>query len=126
MIVVVCGSRDWADGAAIHRRLSALSGEHEDITIIHGACSRKHPTTGAEVSADMLADAAARELGFGPWPHPADWERYGLRAGRRRNRQMLDRCPDLVIAFQRNGSRGTADTIAEARRRGIEVEVHTA
>lgn len=124
MIVVVCGPRDWADGAAIHRRLSALPGEHEDITIIHGACSRK--VNGREVSADMLADAAARELGFTPWPHPADWERYGLSAGRRRNRAMLDRCPDLVLAFQRNGSRGTADTIAEARRRGIEVEVHAA
>lgn len=122
MIVVVCGSRDWADRQAIERRLRALPAE--DITIIHGACSRK--VNGREVSADMLADAAARELGFTPWPHPADWERYGLRAGPRRNRQMLDRCPDLVLAFQRNGSHGTRDCVDEARRRGIAVEVHEA
>lgn len=82
--------------------------------------------TGAEVSADMLADAAARELGFTPWQHHADWRRYGKRAGPRRNRTMLDRCPDLVIAFQRNGSRGTQDCVDEARRRGIAVEVHEA
>jgi hypothetical protein len=36
---------------------------------------------------------------------------------------MLDDEPDRVLAFQRNGSRGTQHTIDEARRRGIPVEV---
>lgn len=124
MIVVVCGSRDWADGAAIQRRLRALPGEDEDITIIHGACSRK--INGREVSADMLADKTALALGFKVEGYPADWQRHGGRAGRIRNREMLDRCPDLVLAFQRNGSRGTQDCVDEARRRGIAVEVHEA
>lgn len=127
MIVVVCGSRAWADGAAIQRRLSALPGAHEDITIIHGACSRKDPATGAEISADMLAAREARQLGFKVDPYPANWLLHGRRAaGPIRNRQMLDRCPDLVLAFQRNGSRGTQDCVDEARRRGIAVEVHEA
>jgi hypothetical protein len=39
---------------------------------------------------------------------------------------MLDTGPDLVLAFQRNGSRGTQHTIDEARARGIPVEVFTA
>jgi hypothetical protein len=38
---------------------------------------------------------------------------------------MLDLAPGLVIAFHADGSRGTQDTIDEARRRGIPVEVHT-
>jgi hypothetical protein len=37
---------------------------------------------------------------------------------------MLDTKPDLVLAFQRDGSRGTQHTIDEARKRGIPVEVH--
>lgn len=126
MIVVVCGSRNWGAYEPIHNRLQALPGEPGDITIIHGACSRKEPETRREVSADMLADRAARELGFTVWPHPADWRRHGKGAGPMRNRQMLDRCPDLVLAFQRNGSSGTADTIRAARMRGIDMEVHEA
>lgn len=124
MIVVVCGSRNWGAYEPIHNRLSALPGEHEGITIIHGACSRK--VAGREVSADMLADKAARELGFTVDRHPADWMKYGRGAGMIRNRAMLDLGPDLVLAFQHNGSPGTADTIREARRRGIDVEVHEA
>lgn len=127
MKVLVCGSRDSTDGAAIKRRLSALPGAAKDITIIHGACSRRDPVTGAEISADMLADKAARELGFRVECYPANWLAHGKKAaGPIRNRQMLDRCPDLVLAFQRNRSRGTQDTIAEARRRRIAVEVHEA
>jgi hypothetical protein len=132
MIVVVCGSRDWASSnpvrqvARIASRLAALPGEHEDITIIHGACGRKDPVSGAEVSADMLAEAAGLDLGFTVEGYPAEWHRFGRGAGPRRNREMLDRCPDLVLAFQRNGSRGTQDTIDEARRRGIAAEVHEA
>jgi hypothetical protein len=38
---------------------------------------------------------------------------------------MLNTSPNLVIAFQRNRSRGTQHAITEARRRGIKVEVYT-
>jgi hypothetical protein len=90
--------------------------------VIHGAASRK--PRGVERSADMLADRAARELGFTVEPHPADWKRHGKAAGPIRNLAMLDTKPDLVLAFQRDGSRGTQHTIDEARKRGIPVEVH--
>jgi hypothetical protein len=125
MKVLVCGSRDWGDYEAIDRRLSGLPGEHEEIEILHGAASRR-PDGGPEESADMLADRAARYWDFTVRRFPADWERHGKRAGILRNLAMLNEQPDLVIAFQRNGSRGTQHTIDEARRRGIPVEVHTA
>jgi hypothetical protein len=121
--ILVTGSRDWGDYAAIYSRLSALPGEHEEITIVHGACSRI--VCGFEVSADMLADAAATCLGFEVKPYPADWDAEPKRAGIMRNLKMLDEQPDLVLAFQRAGSRGTQRVIDEARRRGIPVEVHT-
>lgn len=127
MKVLVCGSRDWGDYEAIDRRLSGLPGEHEEITVLHGAASRKvkgDAGVPVEQSADMLADRAARYWRFDVQTFPADWKKHGERAGLLRNLAMLDEKPDLVVAFQRNGSRGTQHTIDEARRRGIPVEVH--
>lgn len=115
MKVLVCGSRDWTDHEAIDRRLGGLPGEHEDITIIHGAAP----------GADTMAAHAAYRRGFVPIAFPADWKTYGKRAGILRNLEMLDDGPDLVIAFQRGESRGTQHTIDAARRRRIPVEVHT-
>jgi hypothetical protein len=119
--VLVCGSRDWGDQQAIFQRLCRLP---RDTVIIHGACSRK--VDGVEQSADMIADEVAYwMLEFKVEKYPADWSR-GRRAGLDRNLEMLDTNPDLVIAFQRNRSRGTQHTINEARRRGIALELHRA
>jgi len=112
MKVLVCGSREWIDYPAVRDRLARLPGDTE---IIHGGAS----------GADFWAKLSARHLGLPEQAFPADWRTHGKRAGILRNLQMLDECPDLVIAFQVNGSRGTQHTIDEARRRGIPVEVHT-
>lgn len=82
-------------------------------TVIHGGAR----------GADMQAGVYARALGFDEKVFPADWRGKGKAAGIIRNLQMLDECPDLVLAFQRSGSTGTQHTINEARKRGIPVEV---
>lgn len=111
--VLICGSRDWQDLGAIFNRVAGLG--PKDI-VIHGGA----------VGADRLAEQAARQLGH----HTAEvrplWDHFGKRAGHIRNAAMLDLQPDLVLAFQRNGSKGTQGTIDEARKRGVEVEVFTA
>jgi hypothetical protein len=122
MRVLVCGSRDWGDQGRISEVLGNLPPVPHEV--IHGAASRI--VEGREKSADMLADEVARFYGYKVRTFPADWGRYGRRAGVIRNVEMLDQAPDLVIAFQVNGSRGTQHTITEARRRGIPVEVHRA
>jgi hypothetical protein len=120
MRVLVCGSRDWGDRKTIFYRLEQLP---RDTTIIHGAAPKK--IDGIERSADMLADESARLLGLQVEKFPADWS-LGRRAGPERNIQMFNTNPDLVLAFQRNRSRGTQHTITEAKKRGIEVELFTA
>jgi len=112
MIVVVCGSRCWTDFPAVKARLLELP---EGSIVIKGGAG----------GADRMAQRAAFALGLYCAEMPAMW-RNGNGAGHARNRAMLDLRPDLVIAFQRNGSRGTQNTIDEARRRGIDVEVHEA
>jgi hypothetical protein len=108
--VLVCGSRDWDRPTAIKHRLAKLP---RGSTVIHGAAR----------GADQFAGLYARALGFDVEEFPADWRGKGKRAGILRNLQMLDEGPDLVLAFQRNGSTGTQHTIDEARRRHVAVEV---
>lgn len=116
--ILVCGSRDWTNATPIWQRLSALNTEAtlmgERVLLIHGNAK----------GADRLARGVGNGLGrFDVQAFPADWKRYGGRAGYLRNIEMLDQQPDLVIAFS-TGSRGTQLTIDEARKRGIPVEVH--
>lgn len=119
--VLVCGSRDWGDAEAIEAQ---MVGWPVGTVVVHGAASRK--IRGVEQSADMLADRIAQALGYGIDRFPANWKHHGKAAGYIRNLAMLDTRPDLVLAFQRNGSKGTQHTIDEARKRGIPVEVFTA
>jgi hypothetical protein len=112
MRVLVCGSRSWADEAAIQRALEELL--PRPATIIHGGAR----------GADQLAGRIAARLGYAVEVYVADWRRGG-RAGPERNRRMLDSKPDLVLAFWDGQSRGTAHTIAEARHRNIPVAVVT-
>lgn len=135
--ILVTGSRDWADADAIEAQ---LCGYPVGTVVVHGACSRK--VCGVEVSADMLAARIAVAYGYAVEPYPSDWSvkpdtpawavkrrrdgtLYDVRAGALRNEQMLDTGIDLVLAFQRGGSRGTGHVIDSARRRGIPVEVFT-
>jgi hypothetical protein len=116
--VLVCGSRDWTDWEAIGAVLTdhpIFDRPEEDVTIIHGDAR----------GADRLAANIAEGLGYRVVAFPADWKAEPRKAGILRNVVMLDERPDLVIAFQQNGSRGTQHTIDEARRRGIPVEVQT-
>lgn len=111
--VLVCGSRDWADRGRIKRRLADLP----DNTVV---------IVGGAPGADTFAQHEAHRRGLHVAIVPALWQRYRASAGPRRNRAMLDLAPGLVIAFHADNSRGTQDTIDEARRRSIPVEVHTA
>lgn len=80
--------------------------------------------TGGARGADEIAAQAADYFGLSSVVIHAKWDKHGKRAGYLRNIEMLDMNPRLVIAFQREGSRGTQHTIDEARKRGIETEVH--
>jgi hypothetical protein len=118
--ILVTGSRDWTTEAVIRHALDrhavARRFLREDIetVVMHGNCR----------GADQVAAKHAFQLGFMVEAYPADWAKHGKAAGPIRNREMLDRQPDLVLAFQRNGSRGTQDVIDEAKRRGIPVELY--
>lgn len=122
-VVVVCGSRDWGIPERILHRLGQLP---PGTLIRHGGASRVDVDTGEELSADALAETIARGLSLETQIFRPDYKRYGRAAPLRRNEAMLDADPrpSAVIAFQRDHSSGTQHAIDQARRRGIDVEVH--
>ena len=121
MKVLVCGAAPrkrtgepgWTDYGAIRRDLEKLP---SNIIVIEGEAA----------GADLIARRMAEELGLTVEPDPAKWHIYGRSAGPIRNKQMLDEGkPDLVLAFHANimDSKGTANMILQATKRGIEVRV---
>lgn len=132
MIILVTGSREFGSYDAVawglvHARKAFLSSEWETIVLRHGACSRKDPDTGDELSADMLADLFVRKSMRGEWKiqaRPADWDTHGKAAGFLRNQAMLDEeLPDVCVAFLRKDlpCRGTRDMMERCYRVGVPV-----
>jgi hypothetical protein len=119
--ILVTGSRDWTDARSIElemfRALYETKTTFSEAVLIHGAC----PT-----GADALADAYARATGMHIIRRPADWERYGKRAGFLRNAELVDLGPDVCLAFIRSKSRGATMTANLAEKAGIEVRRYLA
>ena len=116
MKVLVCGDRNWIDWEEIRDQLKALKTlGYTDLI------------EGEARGADTLAREEGEELGFVVHPFPANWDKYHKAAGSIRNREMLDQCPDLVLAFHHDlsKSKGTKDCVMEARKRGIKVKLVT-
>lgn len=116
MRVLICGDRNWTDRDPIRGFLETLN-PHEDI-IIHGAAR----------GADRIAGEEATIMGFRVLAFPADWRRLGRSAGPIRNREMADKgLPEMVVAFHDGieQSRGTADMLTVAKKRGIPAMVVT-
>lgn len=122
--VVVTGGRDYADQAAVFAFLDAIHAETPITLLIHGACGwdadvpREHTALRLR-GADRWADRWARSRGVSVLPIPARWKAGGGHAGPVRNGWMLDRMPDLVVAFP--GGAGTANCVRQAQVRGMPI-----
>lgn len=106
-IILICGDRHWDDKEYIR---TVIRNQMPNEVIVGDASG-----------ADKLAERCCLEDGFTVTTFNAEWDKYGDGAGPIRNRKMLDVKPTLVIAFHDDlfKSKGTWDTICEAKRRGI-------
>lgn len=109
MKVLTTGSRNW-EGVwgefriqMVLNRLEALCFALESpLRLMNGACP-----TGADAAVKRWADrrlVPCEEF-------PADWLKYGKRAGPMRNEYMVTQGADLCVAFLRGISRGAQGTI---------------
>jgi len=113
--LLITGSRDWPDAGVI---AGVLAGHYRDgAVLVSGACPR---------GADALAEEYWGLLGGKVERHPADWTRYGKRAGLRRNAEMVNAGATLCVAFIKDGSPGASHCAGLARAAGIPMEIYTA
>jgi len=135
MRILITGSRDWTDHRLIFGELERIARDYDlcyepdeygntladpsKMTVVHGACP-----TGADMWADEWAisncDMRLVER------HPADWERYGKKAGPIRNREMVELGADMCLAFIKNGSAGATQTAMLAVKAGIDTKEYRA
>ena len=114
MRVIVCGSRNWGEYPNQREQIyAALDGIHAvtPITFLWHGNAR---------GVDTVAGTWAKlKKTIRVFPTPAEWSRYGDRAGPIRNKSMLGNGIDLVIAFP--GGKGTTNMIAQAMRAGVKI-----
>ncbi|MFE9461628.1 SLOG family protein [Streptomyces californicus] len=141
--ILVTGSRSWEDVQGLDDALrdtwndatQVFSPEHP-VVIVHGDCYK---------GADFFARHWAVANGIRQERYPADWtgpcapecpdshrpirgngQSYCPTAGPRRNEAMVQLGADILVAFQRGNSSGTADCIRRATAAGIPVRRFTA
>lgn len=105
--VIVCGSRYWTEPEPIRNVIRWVATNGRSSVVIHGGAP----------GADTLAGFIAQSEGLNVLTFPADWERWGKRAGPIRNTQMLaSGRPEMVFGFTNDltQSRGTADMLRKA------------
>jgi len=112
MRVLVCGSRSWTSV--------------EQTKTLYKVLDRLSPThimSGGAKGADYLAEVYAKSNAIPITILTPNYKRDGKSAPLKRNDWLLDRNPDLVVAFWDGVSTGTKYTIDGAHKRFLNVKV---
>ena len=99
-VVLVTGSRTWPQPEWIYEDLHQLHELFGDLLVVrHGKCR-----SGADNWAKQFCEAERIEQD----QVPADWDKYGRRAGFVRNAEMVDKfpVPNLCLAYIHFNSNG--------------------
>lgn len=122
MNILICGDRYYTDKENIKKQLLQIIDEFkldldwERHYIIHGCAN----------GADSLSGEVGKELGFFIKEFPAEWDKYGKKAGPIRNlKQLNEGKPDLVLAFHHNlnESKGTKHMVYISRQANVPVRL---
>lgn len=109
MKVLVCGSRECNNFLPIKQVLDQLHKEFNFSCVVHGAAK----------GADQFAEDWANLNSIRSVAYPANWDKYGRRAGPIRNLEMITKEPDikLVVAFFKKTAknRGTKNMVSLAK-----------
>lgn len=108
MKIIIAGGRDFYDYIKVRDAYLELIDTflvHEEIAIVSG-CAR-----GADQLGQRLATAYDLEL----YNFPADWEKYGRKAGPIRNTEMGE-FADMALIFWDGESKGTKHMISVMER----------
>lgn len=111
--VIICGSREFTDYNLLKEKcdlfLSNRIEKGENIVIISGGAR----------GADSLAERYAKEKGFELKVVPAQWDKYGKRAGYLRNNRMAEIGNACIAFLDSTECRGTKMMVNIAREKHL-------
>lgn len=110
--VIIAGGRNFNDYEILRQFCDTILSTHTNIEIVSGTAN----------GADKLGERYAEEYGYSISKFPADWNRYGKKAGYLRNAQMAEYA-DVLIAFWDGKSKGTKHMIDLAHRSNLKVYI---
>ena len=113
--IIIAGGRDFMDYNLLKEKVNKILQEKRvshKIVIISG-CAR---------GADTLGLRYASENAFDVEEYPANWDKYGKKAGYMRNVEMAENA-DALIAFWDGKSKGTKHMIDIATERNLPTRV---
>lgn len=111
--IIVAGSRDIDNYFTLRNVLDKHLRGRKNVTIVSGHAR----------GVDLMAEYYARMCDLPLEVYPADWKKYGNRAGMVRNAEMAE-VADELVAILDGQSRGTAAMIRMMRRRKKPVAVY--
>jgi hypothetical protein len=106
--IIVAGSRNFNDYNLLKENLDFLIQGRKETEIVSGTAK----------GADLLGERYAREEGFFIKRFPADWNKYGKKAGYIRNEEMA-KYADACVCFWDGSSRGTESMINLAKKHNL-------
>ena len=113
--IIIAGGRDFMDYNLLKEKTNKILQEKRvshKIVIVSG-CAR---------GADTLGLRYASENAFDVEEYPADWDKYGKKAGYMRNVEMAENA-NALIAFWDGKSKGTKHMIDIATERNLPIRV---
>lgn len=113
--IIIAGGRDFMDYNLLKEKVNKILQEKRvthKIVIISG-CARGADTLGVRYASENIFDVDK---------YPADWDKYGKKAGYMRNVEMAENA-DALIAFWDGKSKGTKHMIDIATERNLPIRV---
>ncbi len=118
MKVIIAGSRTIKDYTIVRKAIFVAfwewEKEYEDITEVFSGCAN-----GVDKLGEQWAVKNEKQLLL----YPADWNKYGKKAGYLRNIKMA-KYADALIAIWDGKSKGTKHMIDIAKKKGLKVYVY--
>ena len=115
--LIIAGGRDFNNYEGLKKAVDALLAtktktSNTEIQIVCGMAK----------GADTLGEQFAKERGYKVNYFPADWKKYGRRAGILRNEEMAKNA-DALVAFWDGETRGTKNMIETAQKYNLPVRI---
>ena len=113
--VIIAGGRDFVDYNLLREKVNNILIDKRlthKIVIVSG-CARGADTLGMRYASENILDVDE---------YPADWDKYGKKAGYMRNVEMAENA-DALIAFWDGKSKGTRHMIDIATERNLPIRV---